>query len=731
MANDLPANWTKHVDDDTGNIYYFNTKTNESSWDFPIDLSLNNEDDIVNWSEERTKNGDIYYSNSITGEVRWDPPNGFVKLEVVDLSPSDIPDNWECIMSDNHEEYYYNHITEETQWEKPMCIEMLEQQILMNDVDFDGDHNINMSSKDSNTESSVTDDSISSSIEEKPEDLYSFIKNMEDIPDNIVELISKLVESYSLETFAESHFNYERKGLLRSKSAVDKLMSWGADPLTSSLLLHDDSDTDYDFNDTCIQMFRYVQSFMRDYRDRNRSSTVETALEILMPLFSRSNENGKLTDEVLAQICKQTTNNPSLDSNDRGWALLLLILCSFPPSEEFLPYLLSYCVFNASEEVPGKSANFARKAIIACTRSYRLGRRIDPPSPMEIEAIVRDFPINVRVNFIDGKYIFVQIKPWTTCDELTLDVVKKLGIKDGRPFALYEVASQGSSNNNNNSSLSQLQNNLLAPSDRVVDIEGSWYATQSEAMKKSNEFEITNKDKDKKDQDKQLVMYFLFKIGYFFPIEESSADPAYVELAYIQARSDVLTARYPTTLQCAYLLAALMLQEEYGDMIGDFDTEDDGNNNNPTFAIENYISADHVNADEEALVRSEILKRYSKMNGFTRLDTQLTYLDYVKSLRVYGSVFFLVEPQNNKAYPAEVILGINGRNIVVTNSDTQEYLSVIDIADVISVSYSAKNFIMVIAGDEDNQQDRLYFITPHGREINYFVSAYIEFAKNN
>lgn len=46
-----------------------------------------------------------------------------------------------------------------------------------------------------------------------------------------------------------------------------------------------------------------------------------------------------LRDELLLQLAKQLTGNPSVASAERGWVLLHLALCAFPPSEELENHL--------------------------------------------------------------------------------------------------------------------------------------------------------------------------------------------------------------------------------------------------------------------------------------------------------------------------------------------------------------------------------------------------------
>jgi hypothetical protein len=40
--------------------------------------------------------------------------------------------------------------------------------------------------------------------------------------------------------------------------------------------------------------------------------------------------------------------------------------------------------------------------------------------------------------------------------------------------------------------------------------------------------------------------------------------------------------------------------------------------------------------------------------GYSRAEARLSYLDYVRSLKHYGSAYFYAEPQNSRDLPREV-----------------------------------------------------------------------------
>ena len=74
--------WTELVDDE-GTTYYFNSETQESSWDPPgpalqgDSLSLAASDNVIrhgDWIEMYTEEGSVYYQNEINGETTWELP---------------------------------------------------------------------------------------------------------------------------------------------------------------------------------------------------------------------------------------------------------------------------------------------------------------------------------------------------------------------------------------------------------------------------------------------------------------------------------------------------------------------------------------------------------------------------------------------------------------------------------------------------------------------------------
>lgn len=51
-------------------------------------------------------------------------------------------------------------------------------------------------------------------------------------------------------------------------------------------------------------------------------------------------EDDVLRNEIYCQLAKQTTKNPKLQSLLKGWKLLLICCSFFPPSTDFVDYLV-------------------------------------------------------------------------------------------------------------------------------------------------------------------------------------------------------------------------------------------------------------------------------------------------------------------------------------------------------------------------------------------------------
>ena len=158
---------------------------------------------------------------------------------------------------------------------------------------------------------------------------------------------------------------------------------------------------------------------------KNRRSTLEKLHFIIGHGILRT----ELRDEILCQICKILTNNPSQASFARGWILLSLCIGCFPPSELFLNYLRAF--------IHSGPKGFAPYCLSRLVRTFKNGPRTQPPCWIEFQAIKTKRPIDLTITLMDGTSKIIQADSATTAQELCESLANNLGMKDKFGFSIF------------------------------------------------------------------------------------------------------------------------------------------------------------------------------------------------------------------------------------------------------------------------------------------------------
>jgi hypothetical protein len=102
-VTDLPEGWAEAADPDSGEVYYFNDATGETSWEIPgLPTTF---DDVGKQTEEAPTPGVDDHTDAELTEGGDDPA---------------LPDGWSRTETDAGEVYFYNEETEETSWDVPV-----------------------------------------------------------------------------------------------------------------------------------------------------------------------------------------------------------------------------------------------------------------------------------------------------------------------------------------------------------------------------------------------------------------------------------------------------------------------------------------------------------------------------------------------------------------------------------------------------------------------------------
>jgi len=101
--------WVAHIDVESGDLYYFNVESEETTWDRPREaikpLWVARLDD---------ENGQFYYEDMVNGETSWDAPEEFC----------DAAETWNAHLDAESGDYYYENLnTGEVTWNQPECLQ--------------------------------------------------------------------------------------------------------------------------------------------------------------------------------------------------------------------------------------------------------------------------------------------------------------------------------------------------------------------------------------------------------------------------------------------------------------------------------------------------------------------------------------------------------------------------------------------------------------------------------
>eukprot|EP00002_Diphylleia_rotans_P034228 TRINITY_DN7339_c0_g1_i5.p1 TRINITY_DN7339_c0_g1~~TRINITY_DN7339_c0_g1_i5.p1 ORF type:complete len:548 (+),score=82.03 TRINITY_DN7339_c0_g1_i5:209-1852(+) len=127
--------------------------------------------------------------------------------------------------------------------------------------------------------------------------------------------------------FARKHFMERKKGFFRRTVTKYEIMTFSKEVVDKSILR-----VSRHLEKLAIRCFKKIMKFMGDYRCKNQDREG-------MMLITFGTDHFELRDEIFCQLAKQITENPSEESNIRGWGLFGLCLSCFQPSPALTDHL--------------------------------------------------------------------------------------------------------------------------------------------------------------------------------------------------------------------------------------------------------------------------------------------------------------------------------------------------------------------------------------------------------
>ena len=509
-------------------------------------------------------------------------------------------------------------------------------------------------------------------------------------------------KGHTLEKFGTERFDLTRGTVIKTTVEPMSLLTWSNKGPSRAIMQMPDTEQ----NIVAVSLFRNIAGFMGD-----RPSSKAPNDHVLKMLHKILQHSLQLRDEAYCQLVRQLTDNPSEESILKGWQLMHAFLATFPMSADLKLPMLN---FFADHYVMSKDKQvkvFAEAAMHYCEFISEQGARRELPTLVELEAIKGMRATQLRVQFVDDRYILVKAHSWMTARQVADQINARLSddFKFFSPFALFELSKSG---------VREDEERHIHPTERVLDLVSNWARMESHALLRSKR----NAKKEKHVEE----FSFMYKVLCYFNIPEG--DKMATELMFTQAVHDIVDSRYPCSKQDSLTLAALQLQEEYG--------------NNPATAEEpclymkgaigKYLSQQLINdADnDEAELEGEVLALYDKLSGYSKHEARMSYLDYIQAWKIYGAAYFYAKPVKTASLPEEVVVAINRRGILIVDPQTKDFLEELPYTQINRWGHSTNKLVVVSNLDgEDGQvsggEKHWSFQTDSGKEITTLVSAYV------
>ena len=176
----------------------------------------------------------------------------------------------------------------------------------------------------------------------------------------------------------------------------------------------------------------------------------------------------------------------------------------------------------------------------------------------------------------------------------------------------------------------------------------------------------------------------------------------------------VVDGKYPCTPQEAAQFAAYQLQIAYGNFEPD--------KHKPGFVkLNEFLPPEYVKKKE---VEKQVYVEYSRLRGFSELNAKFRYVQLSRSLKTFGTTFFLVkEPAVKKKKAATLLLGISKSSIVRMDIETKEILDSWRYGQLRRWAFTNKTFTL----DFGDYAEKYYSVeTQEGEEISLMIDGYVD-----
>ncbi|CAL8273724.1 unnamed protein product [Merluccius merluccius] len=440
---------------------------------------------------------------------------------------------------------------------------------------------------------------------------------------------------------------------------------------------------------------------VRVFNSLQEMETLGDTVPIIQGILQTCQDLRPLTDEVYAQVIKQTNHVPqaNIPANRAHWHLLTCMSCTFLPSRAILRYL-RFHLKRVRERNPG--TEIERYAAFIGESLKKTKTREFVPSQEEIAALLVRQEMSTTVYCHGGGSCKISINSHTTAGQVVEKLIRGLAIEESRNlFSLFE---------HNQCTDRALESRVI-----VADV-----LAKFERLAGSEE----------EEEEGEWRLYF--KLYCFLDVESMPKEGVEFAFMFEQAHESLISGHFPASEENLQHLASLRLQYLHGDGAGRagwslgnvypigrlrhrimHSTKQgagagagavggggagvgDGKGvagiqapgvvapekrRTPSFLdgtlrrsfktgslkkqkVEEEQMLEMWVKEETSATRANVLEKWTRLQGMPQHQAMLNYMSIIKEWPGYGSTLFDVECKEG-GYPHELWLGVSADNVSV------------------------------------------------------------------
>lgn len=395
-------------------------------------------------------------------------------------------------------------------------------------------------------------------------------------------------------------------------------------------------------------------------------------------IFQPALQHPLLCDELYCQLMKQLSDNPSSESEKRGWDLLYLGTGLVAPSVLVMRELIILLRMRADA--------LADACLKRLKRSLAQGQRKQAPHLIEVEGIQqRCLHIYHKIYFPDDTVEAFEIESHTRGAELIADIAQRLELKSPVGYSIFLKTGD--------------RVYAMPEEDFVFDFitQLIYWLRQQRTIRSIS--------------DGQYQLHFMRKLWLNnHPGEDLNGDMIF---SYPQELHKYLKGYYPIDCEQASRLAILVYSADH-----------DVSLQRLPEVLTRLIPEDLIPLQTVAEWRQQILPKVHR-DHLTEDHAKMLFLQELSHFACFGSTFFVVKQQNDEALPETLLIAINSTGFHMLDPATKEILRSYEYSQL-GIWSSGKNHFHIRFGNMIGAS-KLLCSTTQGYKMDDLLASYVKY----